>query len=143
MCSGRGWCWRSPKVEAKGSSNIAWHFPADDHARESALRRTRDPGLDSQHKGKQTANRNVSDTGPGASENHSRSRRRQHALVVSQDGRCSGPEQIHRSSDLDPSARVKPHRLEGYMASNDPQFEEEAADIIALYINPPQHAAVF
>lgn len=29
------------------------------------------------------------------------------------------------------------------MASNDPQFEQKAADIIALYMNPPQHAAVF
>ena len=40
-------------------------------------------------------------------------------------------------------ARLKPHRLERYMASNDPQFEEKAADIIGLYMNPPQHAAVF
>jgi transposase len=38
---------------------------------------------------------------------------------------------------------LKPHRLEGYMASNDPNFEEKAADIIGLYLNPPQHAAVF
>lgn len=29
------------------------------------------------------------------------------------------------------------------MASNDPRFEEKAADIIGLYMNPPQHAAVF
>ncbi len=29
------------------------------------------------------------------------------------------------------------------MASDDPQFEEKAADIIALYMDPPQHAAVF
>ena len=29
------------------------------------------------------------------------------------------------------------------MASNDPLFEQKAADIIALYMNPPQHAAVF
>jgi transposase len=29
------------------------------------------------------------------------------------------------------------------MASNDPQFEEKAADIIGLYMKPPQHAAVF
>src|SRR5919109_3700096 len=29
------------------------------------------------------------------------------------------------------------------MASDDPQFEEKAADIIALYMKPPQHAAVF
>ena len=30
-----------------------------------------------------------------------------------------------------------------YMASNDPDFEKKAADIIGLYVNPPQHAAVF
>jgi len=29
------------------------------------------------------------------------------------------------------------------MASNDPQFEAKAADIIGLYLNPPQRAAVF
>jgi transposase len=40
-------------------------------------------------------------------------------------------------------ARLKPHRLEHYMASDDPDFERKAADIIALYMNPPQHAAVF
>lgn len=40
-------------------------------------------------------------------------------------------------------ARLKPHRLDSYMASNDPLFEEKAADIIGLYLNPPQHAAVF
>jgi transposase len=38
---------------------------------------------------------------------------------------------------------IKPHRLEGYMASNDPLFEQKAADIIGLYLNPPAHAAVF
>lgn len=40
-------------------------------------------------------------------------------------------------------AKLKPHRLDRYMASNDPQFEEKAADIIGLYMNPPQHAVVF
>ncbi len=40
-------------------------------------------------------------------------------------------------------ARLKPHRLDRYMASNDPLFERKAADIIGLYMNPPQHAAVF
>ncbi len=38
---------------------------------------------------------------------------------------------------------LQPHRLEGYMASNDPDFEAKAADIIGLYLHPPQHAAVF
>src|SRR6266487_1199975 len=40
-------------------------------------------------------------------------------------------------------ARLKPHRLERYLASDDPDFEAKAADIIGLYLEPPQHAAVF
>jgi transposase len=38
---------------------------------------------------------------------------------------------------------LKPQRLDRYMASNDPDFEQKAADIIGLYLNPPAHAAVF
>ena len=38
---------------------------------------------------------------------------------------------------------IKPHRVERYLSSNDPEFEAKAADIIGLYLNPPQHAAVF
>jgi hypothetical protein len=38
---------------------------------------------------------------------------------------------------------IRPHRLEGYLASDDPDFERKAADVIGLYLNPPQHAAVF
>jgi len=40
-------------------------------------------------------------------------------------------------------AGIRPHRLKRYMASNDPDFERKAADVIGLYLNPPQHAAVF
>lgn len=40
-------------------------------------------------------------------------------------------------------AGLKPYRLERYMASDDPDFELKAADVIGLYVNPPQHAAVF
>ena len=39
--------------------------------------------------------------------------------------------------------RLLPHRLERYMSSNDPDFEQKAADIIGLYLNPPARAAVF
>jgi transposase len=38
---------------------------------------------------------------------------------------------------------LKPHRVERYMASDDPDFETKAADVIGLYLNPPAHAAVF
>lgn len=40
-------------------------------------------------------------------------------------------------------AGLKPHRLERYVASPDPDFERKAADIIGLYLQPPAHAAVF
>jgi transposase len=50
------------------------------------------------------------------------------------------PTTVHR---IWSKTKLKPHRLERYMASNDPAFEEKAADIIGLYMDPPQHAAVF
>lgn len=39
-------------------------------------------------------------------------------------------------------AGIRPHRIERYMLSNDPDFESKAADIIGLYVNPPQHAVI-
>ena len=38
---------------------------------------------------------------------------------------------------------LKPQRLDSYMSSDDPDFEKKAANIIGLYLHPPQHAAVF
>ena len=40
-------------------------------------------------------------------------------------------------------AGLKPHRVERYVASDDPDFESKALDVIGLYVNPPQHAIVF
>src|SRR3954467_14580849 len=40
-------------------------------------------------------------------------------------------------------AGLKQHRIERYMRSTDPEFETKAADVIGLYMAPPQHAAVF
>jgi transposase len=40
-------------------------------------------------------------------------------------------------------AGLQPHRFERYMLSDDPDFEQKAADVIGLYLNPPAHAAVF
>ena len=39
-------------------------------------------------------------------------------------------------------AGLKPHRLERYVTTTDPEFEQKAADIIALYLTPPEHAVV-
>jgi hypothetical protein len=38
---------------------------------------------------------------------------------------------------------LKPHGIERYLASNDPEWKKKAADIIGLYLNPAKHAAVF
>jgi transposase len=38
---------------------------------------------------------------------------------------------------------LQPHRLRRYMASDDPHFEAKAAEVIGLYLRPPQNAAVF
>jgi len=40
-------------------------------------------------------------------------------------------------------AGIKPHQSSSYVASNDPNFEAKALDVIGLYLNPPQHAIVF
>jgi transposase len=40
-------------------------------------------------------------------------------------------------------AGLQPHRVESYIASNDPDFETKALDVIGLYLNPPQHSIVF
>lgn len=40
-------------------------------------------------------------------------------------------------------AGLQPHRFERYMLSDDPDFEQKAADVLGLYLHPPQHAVVF
>jgi hypothetical protein len=40
-------------------------------------------------------------------------------------------------------AGLRPHRLERCMRPTDPEFETKAADVIGLYLDPPQHAVVF
>jgi len=70
---------------------------------------------------------------PGDGSTHWSCRKLAAALQVSKDA-------VHR---VWKEAGLKPHRLERYLASDDPDFEAKAADIIGLYLDPPQHAAVF
>lgn len=37
---------------------------------------------------------------------------------------------------------LKPHRVTGFKLSNDPDFEAKLVDIVALYLDPPEHAIV-
>src|SRR6201998_3093392 len=70
---------------------------------------------------------------PGDGSTHWSCRKLAAALGVSKDT-------VHRTWR---EAGLKPHRLDRYMASDDPDFETKAADISGLYLNPPRHAAVF
>ena len=70
---------------------------------------------------------------PGDGSTHWSCRKLAAALGVSKDA-------VHRTWK---EAGLKPHRWDRYMASDDPDFESKAADIIGLYLNPPRHAAVF
>jgi len=38
---------------------------------------------------------------------------------------------------------LKPHRIETFKLSNDPQFAEKLVDIVGLYLSPPENAVVF
>lgn len=70
---------------------------------------------------------------PADGSTHGSCRKRATVLGVSKDT-------VHRAWR---EAGLKPHRLERYMASDDPDFESKAADIIGLYMHPPRHAAGF
>src|SRR5256714_8925453 len=37
---------------------------------------------------------------------------------------------------------LKPHRVRTFKLSNDPRFEEKLADVVGLYLNPPERAIV-
>ena len=37
---------------------------------------------------------------------------------------------------------LKPHRVQTFKLSNDPRFEEKLADVVGLYLNPPESAIV-
>ena len=39
-------------------------------------------------------------------------------------------------------AGLKPHRIDTFKVSNDPQFEEKVADVVGLYMRPPDRAMV-
>ncbi len=64
------------------------------------------------------------------------------ALVLPQDGSDAEAQQVHGATRVGTSAieAAPSGRLPGVQRST---FEEKAADIIGLYMNPPQHAAVF
>jgi len=81
----------------------------------------------------------------------------QRAAVVRKTLRETPPGQTHWSrttmaaaTGLSPSTigriwrehGLKPHRVETFKLSNDPQFVEKLKDVVGLYVSPPEHAIV-
>src|SRR3984957_15146400 len=92
-------------------------------------------GLEGRHKGTRVGKARLKKTQqkPGDGSTHWSCRKMAAAIGLS-------PATFYR---IVSKTSLKPHRLDRYMASNDPAFEEKAAEIIGLYMEPPQHAAVF
>jgi len=49
---------------------------------------------------------------------------------------------IHQVQQVGQAADLKPHRLQTFKISNDPDFAEKVVDIVGLYMNPPENAVV-
>src|SRR6266581_1450693 len=124
------------------ASRVCLSCQADPHAGQTCFLQSGPDGLDTYHPGQKATvltpalrARILSTTRkkPSDGSTHWSCRKLATALGVSKDA-------VHR---VWKEAGLKPHRLERYLASDDPEFESKAADIIGLYLRPPQHAAVF
>ena len=69
------------------------------------------------------------------------STRRRHALVAGVDGRRDGAVAVDRGPDL-AGFGLKPHLVETFKLSTDPQFIDKVRDVVGLYLDPPEQALV-
>lgn len=49
---------------------------------------------------------------------------------------------IHQVQQVWQTADLKPHRLQTFKISNDPDFADKVVDVVGLYMNPPENAVV-
>ena len=68
-------------------------------------------------------------------------RRAGHALVNEVDGRRAGLSQSSVSR-IWRAFGLKPHVVETWKLSTDPEFIAKVRDVVGLYLNPPEHALV-
>jgi len=48
----------------------------------------------------------------------------------------------HQVQQVWQAADLKPHRLQNFKISNDPEFAQKVVDVVGLYMNPPENAMV-
>ena len=131
--------WSQLRPNRKGAAD----YPTDNLSLETALRTTRPRGIGAAAPGEQAAHRHACRAGPGMPQVAAEA-----PATEARIGRCADwplkwvlASRACNVSSL--QARLRPHQLQRYMVSNDAQFEKKAADIIGLYMDPPQHAAFF
>ena len=66
---------------------------------------------------------------------------RGHALVHEVDGQVSGPEP-DRGVAIWRAFGLKPHAVQSWKLSTDPQFIDKVRDVVGLYMSPPENALV-
>jgi transposase len=49
---------------------------------------------------------------------------------------------VHQVRQVWQGADLKPHRLQTFKISNDPDFAQKVVDVVGLYMNPPENAVV-
>ncbi len=106
------------------------------------FREDRLAGLYSRHRGRQPTPAERARSTDHRLDSAPQTQRRSHPVGHPQSGQRLGttPDDVWQ---VWRKAGLQPHRLRRYMASNDPDFEAKAADVIGLYLNPPVNAAVF
>jgi len=62
-------------------------------------------------------------------------------LVADLDGRRDWIVEIHGRADLE-AFGLKPHQVDTFKISNDPQFIDKVRDVVGLYLDPPEKALV-
>ena len=77
---------------------------------------------------------------PGADQDDAAAAER-HALEHAQHGQGGRHHSHERAAHLG-GGRLKPHLTRTFKVSNDPRFAEKVADVVGLYLNPPDKALV-
>lgn len=49
---------------------------------------------------------------------------------------------VHQVQQVWQAADLRPHRLQNFKISNDPDFAQKVVDVVGLYMNPPENAMV-
>ncbi|MGW3957953.1 helix-turn-helix domain-containing protein, partial [Streptomyces sp. NPDC004752] len=65
-----------------------------------------------------------------------------HTLVAILHGGRERLVEVHRGAEIWRTFGMRPHQVDSFKLSNDPQFVDKVRDIVGLYLDPPEKALV-